>query len=229
MARPPSLVCLMIWLHALGPAAAYYVPGVYPQEYATGSVVQSEAPTRRRGARAGRGARRPFCGAPARARARVWRAMAAGARALGLSRPRPPAHAAPARHACAVHVNSLTSFETEMPFDYYSMVRARAFAGWAAPARGSASQRRPGEPPPLPGSPHAPHAPLSEPRRAQPFCKPPEGVRQIQDTANIGTVLQGLRIENSPYNLTIMVRVGLRTPQAPRQRSSAAPPPRLAG
>lgn len=40
-----------------------------------------------------------------------------------------------------------------------------------------------------------------------PFCRPPEGVRRIKESANLGTILEGLRIENSPYNLTVMVRL----------------------
>ena len=47
-------------------------------------------------------------------------------------------------------------------------------------------------PPPYPASP-------------QPFCKPPEGIKRVSNTANLGTILQGLRIENSPYNLSVMV------------------------
>jgi transmembrane 9 superfamily protein 2/4 len=58
-----------------------------------------------------------------------------------------------------VYVNSLTSFETELPFDYYSM----------------------------------------------PFCKPEGGPQRIANSANPGTILQGLRIENSPYVLRMMV------------------------
>lgn len=60
----------------------------------------------------------------------------------------------------AAYVNSLTSFETELPFEYYTL----------------------------------------------PFCQPPEGIRRIANTANPGTLLQGLRIENSPYNFTMKVR-----------------------
>mmetsp|Transcript_29623 Transcript_29623/g.87605 ORF Transcript_29623/g.87605 Transcript_29623/m.87605 type:complete len:232 (-) Transcript_29623:112-807(-) len=57
------------------------------------------------------------------------------------------------------NVNSLKSFETEMPFEYYTM----------------------------------------------PFCKPPEGVQRSKATTNPGTILEGLRIENSPYNFTMKV------------------------
>lgn len=56
-----------------------------------------------------------------------------------------------------VYVNSLKSFDTELPFEYYTM----------------------------------------------PFCKPVGGVKRIADTANPGTILEGLRIENSPYNFTM--------------------------
>mmetsp|Transcript_15649 Transcript_15649/g.38973 ORF Transcript_15649/g.38973 Transcript_15649/m.38973 type:complete len:700 (-) Transcript_15649:257-2356(-) len=58
------------------------------------------------------------------------------------------------------NVNSLSSFETEMPYEYYTM----------------------------------------------PFCKPPEGIKRAPNTANPGTILQGLRIENSPYNFTMKVK-----------------------
>jgi len=58
------------------------------------------------------------------------------------------------------NVNSLTSFETELPYEYYTL----------------------------------------------PFCKPLEGVRKIANTANPGTILQGLRIENSPYNFTMKIK-----------------------
>lgn len=40
---------------------------------------------------------------------------------------------------------------------------------------------------------------------SMPFCKPPEGVRRATSTINPGTILLGIRIENSPYNFTIMV------------------------
>jgi hypothetical protein len=61
---------------------------------------------------------------------------------------------------CAAEVNSLRSFETELPFDYYSL----------------------------------------------PFCKPAGGVRASSSNVNIGTFLTGQRLENSPYNFTMMVR-----------------------
>lgn len=51
-----------------------------------------------------------------------------------------------------------------------------------------------------------PTTPGRRPLALQPFCKPPEGVRRMANTANLGTILQGLRIENSPYNFTVMVR-----------------------
>eukprot|EP00798_Chlamydomonas_sp_ICE-L_P020229 gene20229-26982_t len=59
-----------------------------------------------------------------------------------------------------VNVNSLTSFETDMPFEYYTM----------------------------------------------PFCQPPEGVHGVANTANPGTLIEGLRIENSPYNFSVKVK-----------------------
>lgn len=40
---------------------------------------------------------------------------------------------------------------------------------------------------------------------SMPFCKPPEGVRRATSTINPGTILLGIRIENSPYHFTIMV------------------------
>mmetsp|Transcript_3544 Transcript_3544/g.8825 ORF Transcript_3544/g.8825 Transcript_3544/m.8825 type:complete len:694 (-) Transcript_3544:103-2184(-) len=58
----------------------------------------------------------------------------------------------------SAEVNSLRSFETELPFDYYSL----------------------------------------------PFCKPVGGVRPSSSNVNIGTFLTGQRLENSPYNFTMM-------------------------
>jgi hypothetical protein len=43
---------------------------------------------------------------------------------------------------------------------------------------------------------------------SMPFCKPEEGVKRIGNTANLGTILSGLRIENSPYQFHMMVREG---------------------
>lgn len=57
-------------------------------------------------------------------------------------------------------VNSLTSSETELPYNYYSL----------------------------------------------PFCKPPEGVKKSVNTINPGTILMGTRVENSPYNFSMLVR-----------------------
>lgn len=57
-------------------------------------------------------------------------------------------------------VNSLTSFETDLPYEYYSM----------------------------------------------PFCKPVEGVHRAGNAANLGTVIMGIKLLNSQYNFTIMVR-----------------------
>ena len=56
-------------------------------------------------------------------------------------------------------VNSLTSSDTELPYDYYSL----------------------------------------------PFCKPQTGVKKTLSSINPGTILAGTRIENSPYNFTILV------------------------
>jgi transmembrane 9 superfamily member 2/4 len=38
-----------------------------------------------------------------------------------------------------------------------------------------------------------------------PFCKPPEGIKKASNTINPGTILLGIRIENSPYNFAMMV------------------------
>mmetsp|Transcript_1088 Transcript_1088/g.3258 ORF Transcript_1088/g.3258 Transcript_1088/m.3258 type:complete len:662 (+) Transcript_1088:300-2285(+) len=56
-------------------------------------------------------------------------------------------------------VNSLVSFKTELPYDYYSM----------------------------------------------PFCKPSNGVKKSPKNVNIGTMLTGQKIQNSPYNFTLLV------------------------
>lgn len=40
---------------------------------------------------------------------------------------------------------------------------------------------------------------------SMPFCKPPEGVKKSTGTINPGTILLGVRIENSPYNFSMMV------------------------
>jgi hypothetical protein len=60
----------------------------------------------------------------------------------------------------AAQVNSLTSFETDIPFEYYRM----------------------------------------------PFCKPPEGIHKAGNAANLGTVIMGVKLLNSQYNFTVMVR-----------------------
>lgn len=44
------------------------------------------------------------------------------------------------------------------------------------------------------------------PYYSMPFCKPPEGVRKSANTVNPGTILLGIRIENSPYTFPVMVR-----------------------
>ncbi|PSC75978.1 Transmembrane 9 superfamily member 4 [Micractinium conductrix] len=41
---------------------------------------------------------------------------------------------------------------------------------------------------------------------SMPFCKPAEGVHRSTSTINPGTILLGVRIENSPYNFTIMTK-----------------------
>jgi len=72
-----------------------------------------------------------------------------------------------------VEVNSLTSEQTELPYDYYSL----------------------------------------------PFCRPPEGVKRSPGSTNPGTLLSGLRQENSPYNLS--VKVERRTERACKDQPGA--------
>lgn len=62
---------------------------------------------------------------------------------------------------------------------------------------------------------HAMHAMRLTPHDAQcgallvqPFCRPAEGIKKVANMANLGTILEGLRIENSPYNFTVMVGSG---------------------
>jgi hypothetical protein len=74
--------------------------------------------------------------------------------------------------APAGQVNSLTSFETDLPFEYYSM----------------------------------------------PFCKPPEGVHRAGNAANLGTVIMGIKLLNSQYNFTIMVRMSTHQQQEQQQQ-----------
>lgn len=40
-----------------------------------------------------------------------------------------------------------------------------------------------------------------------PFCKPVEGIHRAGNAANLGTVLMGIKLENSQYNFTVMVSV----------------------
>lgn len=44
------------------------------------------------------------------------------------------------------------------------------------------------------------------PYYSMPFCQPPEGVKKSSSTVNPGTILLGIRIENSPYTFSVMVR-----------------------
>jgi hypothetical protein len=74
--------------------------------------------------------------------------------------------------APAGQVNSLTSFETDLPFEYYAM----------------------------------------------PFCKPPEGVHRAGNAANLGTVIMGIKLLNSQYNFTIMVRISAHQQQQQEQQ-----------
>lgn len=39
---------------------------------------------------------------------------------------------------------------------------------------------------------------------SMPFCKPPEGVKKSSGSINPGTILLGIRIENSPYKISMM-------------------------
>lgn len=39
---------------------------------------------------------------------------------------------------------------------------------------------------------------------SMPFCKPSEGIKKAAGTINPGTILMGMRIENSPYNFSMM-------------------------
>jgi hypothetical protein len=103
------------------------------------------------------------------------------------------------------------------------------------PARGSwhmaPAQRRPPALPPTP--PPAPRVPAAETNSlvssetempfdyySMPFCKPGEGVKKKSGTINPGTILLGIRIENSPYKFSMMVRAA-----AQRRSTLAAPPP----
>lgn len=63
------------------------------------------------------------------------------------------------QHHPTAEVNSLTSAEAELPYDYYSM----------------------------------------------PFCRPEDGVQKAARSVNPGTILMGLRIENSPYTFFMMI------------------------
>ena len=44
---------------------------------------------------------------------------------------------------------------------------------------------------------------------SMPFCKPDEGVKKASGTINPGTILMGIRIENSPYNFSMMASLGI--------------------
>ena len=59
---------------------------------------------------------------------------------------------------------------------------------------------------------------------SMPFCKPPEGLRRSTNTINPGTILLGIRIENSPYNFTIMTKQqGLTVCNGPAYKDHAYP------
>ena len=40
---------------------------------------------------------------------------------------------------------------------------------------------------------------------SMPFCKPKDGVKKSSGSINPGTIMLGIRIENSPYTLKMMV------------------------
>jgi hypothetical protein len=52
---------------------------------------------------------------------------------------------------------------------------------------------------------------------SMPYCKPAGGVKKSTGTINPGTILLGIRIENSPYVFNVMVR------PRPAEGSAAAP------
>lgn len=54
--------------------------------------------------------------------------------------------------------------------------------------------------------PHCPQTEMPYEYYSMPFCKPPGGVKRSTSTINPGTILLGIRIENSPYNFTIMTK-----------------------
>ena len=58
-----------------------------------------------------------------------------------------------------------------------------------------------------------------------PFCKPNEGVRKSINSVNPGTILMGSRIENSPYNFSMLVKSSFAKPMA--CLSACLPPARL--
>ena len=145
----PTLLLVLALASASG-CAAYYLPGTYPQEFVLGQVLR------------GTHAR---CAPPVYTSGLPRCAGSHDAGPAPRSAARGPSGRAQAPHAvsvlCAADVNSLTSPETELPFDYYSL----------------------------------------------PFCRPPEGVKAAISSINPGTILTGARIENSPYNFSVMVRV----------------------
>ena len=139
-------------LATVASAAGYYLPGTYPQEFYIGQQLQGETLSKMR--------------------ASLLRVMQCACQArctrfqpVCCSRSFQCANPAYALICCNIHclpaaeVNSLTSAETELPFDYYSL----------------------------------------------PFCGPSEGVKKSLNSINPGTILMGSRIQNSPYNYTMLV------------------------
>jgi len=53
-----------------------------------------------------------------------------------------------------------------------------------------------------------------------PFCKPAEGVRKSLNSVNPGTILMGSRIENSPYNFSMLVSIPVFNIPADLQRQA---------
>lgn len=133
----------------------------------------------------------------------------------------------------AAQVSSLTSFDTELPYDYYTLPFCKVSPPPVRSVRAchhrrtGARTRRRTSPPACcvhahglrPCQPHLlclPH-PCSPPP-----SQPAEGVQRIGNSANPGTVLQGLRIENSPYIFVMKVGAHLELGLGPHGRFGGA-------
>jgi hypothetical protein len=164
------LLLLVAGTAALSGCAAYYVPGTYPQEFFANAQISGA--WRTACATSCPGQLRPVMARGSEQTCQACRVAVllcctcSGCDSSGGSwRPAAAAHAVLRWRCCtrrmpAAQVNSLTSFETDIPFEYYSM----------------------------------------------PFCKPPEGVHRAGNAANLGTALMGIKLLNSQYNFTVMVR-----------------------